>query len=191
VTEIVPVDETVLGDLADLFESNGATRGCWCMAFLIPRSEYYAGRRGGNRARFEELARQGDSPMGLLAYHEGRPAAWLAAGPRARYAVATGGRSILKDRDPAEDHDVWLAPCFFVRVGQRRAGLTEQLLTRAVELAAVAGASAIEGWPIADSYGGGESFEGREHVFAKCGFDCVGRPSPRRVIMRRTLGRPR
>ena len=186
----MPVNESVLEDLADLFESNGATRGCWCMAFLIPRSEYSSGRRGGNRARFEELACGAGEPMGLLAYEDGRPAAWLAVGPRSRYAVAAGGRSVLKDRDPEEDDDVWLAPCFFVRVGHRRAGLTEQLLARAVEVATVAGARAIEGWPIADSYGGGESFEGREHVFAKCGFECVARPSPRRVVMRRTLAAP-
>jgi GNAT superfamily N-acetyltransferase len=186
-TEIVPVTPDRLTDLADLFESNGATRGCWCMAFLVPRSEYYAGRFGGNRVRFEELTRSDDPPMGLLALRDGVPVGWCSVGPRSRYTVATSPRSILKGRDPSEDDTVWLAPCFFVRVGHRRKGITTALLGRAVDAAAEAGATAIEGWPIADGYGRAESFEGREHVFVKHGFHCVSRPSPRRAIMRLEL----
>lgn len=125
--------------------------------------------------------------MGLLGYRDGTPAGWCAAGPRSRYAVTASPRSILRDRDPAEDDSVWLVPCFFVRVGYRRDGLTAQLLSAAVDLARASGAAAIEGWPIADAHGSAETFEGREHVFTKCGFTCIGRPSPRRAVMRLEL----
>lgn len=75
---------------------------------------------------------------------------WVAAGPRSRYATATAPRStILKDRDPAEDEDVWLVPRIFVRVGARRSGLTRALLTAAVALARERGAKAVEGFPLA------------------------------------------
>ena len=35
--QIYPVTPERLDDVADLFNSNGATRGCWCMFFLLNR----------------------------------------------------------------------------------------------------------------------------------------------------------
>ncbi len=188
-TDIAPVTADRLSDLEDLFNSNAATEGCWCMGFIVPRSEYYAGRRGGNRDRFIDLAATADPPLGLLASREGVPVGWCATGPRSRYKVATSNRSILMRRDPTEDDNVWLVPCFFVRVGHRRSSLTEELLTAAVEFAERYEAAAIEGWPIANTYDSPTSFEGREHVFERCGFACVARPSPRRAVMRLDLPR--
>ena len=116
--QVHPVTPGRLDDVADLFNSNGATRGCWCMFFLLKRQDYFSGRGGGNEDASRELTCRGDVPLGLVAYREGKPVGWVAAGPRSRYPTATVPRSrILKDRDPAEDEDVWLVPCFFVRVG--------------------------------------------------------------------------
>src|SRR5688572_24093040 len=123
--EIVPVTRERLADLADLFESNNATKGCWCMAFIAKRSEYVRGSTGGNRARFEEMTKTVDPPLGLLAFRDGRPVGWCAVGPRSRYPSAISPRAtVLAARDPAEDDDVWLVPCFFVRVGSRKRGIT-------------------------------------------------------------------
>jgi GNAT superfamily N-acetyltransferase len=188
--EIHPVDADRLDDLADLFESNAATRGCWCMWFISAAEEVRAGwRNGGNRRAFEARARGADPPMGLLAYEDGVPVGWLATGPRSRYPRTISPRAkILKDRDPAEDDDVWLLPCFFVRVGHRRSGVTAALLTAAVEHAAASGATAMEGFPIADGYGKTpDDYVGKERRFAECGFACVAQPSERRVVMRRDL----
>jgi GNAT superfamily N-acetyltransferase len=133
-----------LDHLADLFDSHGATHGCWCMFFLLKRQDYYAGRRGGNEEVFKELTCQGEVPLG----REGTPVGWVAAWPRSRYPVATGPRSvILKDRDRTEDNEVWLVPCFFVRVGARRTGITRALLAAAVDFAEEQGAKAVEGFP--------------------------------------------
>jgi hypothetical protein len=186
--EIHPVTPDRLDDLADLFESNATTRGCWCMAFNTPRKEYYIGRGAGNRARFEQLTRELDRPLGLLAYLDGKPIGWCAIGPRSSYPNTISPRAtILRGRDPSEDDSVWLVTCFFVRVGFRSRGTTHARLDAAVELAKTHGATAVEGFPLV---GGGrrpDSFLGRESVFESCGFGAIARPSERRVVMRRDI----
>jgi GNAT superfamily N-acetyltransferase len=189
--EVHAVTVDRLDDLADLFGSAQVTRGCWCMWFLRPGKEVEANwANGGNRRAFEEEAKTADPPLGLLAYDDdGVPVGWLATGPRSRYPRAIGPRAtILKGRDPSEDDDVWLLPCFFVRAGHRRKGVTAMLLAAAVEAAREHGAVAIEGIPIADAYEKKQDdFVGKQRRFAECGFECVATPSPRRVVMRRNL----
>jgi len=139
-TEIAPLTRERLDDLAELFESHNTTKGCWCMAYIVSRSDYHCGRHGGNRERFEQMADTADPPMGLLAYRGGRPVGWRALGPRTRYPPAISPRAtILKDRDAEEDEEeyenVWLVPCFFVRVGERKRGTTYELLEAAASQA--------------------------------------------------------
>ena len=189
--DIAPVTARKLDDLADLFESNGSTRGCWCMAQIVTNREYHSGWYGENRRRFEALAHEEGVPMGLLGYDGNRPVAWCAVGPRSRYRRAIGPRNtMLKSRDPAEDSDVWLVPCFFVRVGCRRAGITGELLLAAVELASEHGAKAMEGFPLAaDNPSKADGYYGREGLFEGHGFTCIARPTPKRALMRRDLHR--
>ena len=179
----------MLGDLAEVFETHGATRGCWCMVFISPYKDAQAGWNGGNRVAFEALAATAPFPMGLLGYDDGVPVAWCAVGPRSRYQRAIGPRNtMLKGRDPSEDDDVWFVPCFFVRVGYRRSGRTRELLDAAVALAAEHGATAVEGFPLAsDNPTKLDGYYGREHVFAESGFTCIANPTPKRVVMRRDL----
>ncbi len=189
--DVRPLTPDRLDDLADLFGSNATTRGCWCMWFVGTSKEVEAGwHGGGNRRAFEALAREADPPMGLLAYDGDLAVGWLATGPRSRYPRTIGPRTrILRDRDPSEDDDVWLLPCFFVRVGHRRAGVTAALLAAAVGQAGEHGAAAVEGFPVADGVPRSQDdYLGRQRRFADCGFTCVAEPSPRRVVMRRQLG---
>ena len=188
--EIHPATGDRLGDLADLFQTGPATRGCWCMWFINPSEEVRKGwRDGGNRRAFETLADHADPPLGLIAYEGDVPIGWVATGPRSRYPRAIGPRvTILKDRDPAEDDDVWLLPCFFVRVGYRRRGVTAALVAAAVKAAAAYGATAVEGFPISDAYPKAQDdYVGKQRRFAECEFVCIAEPSPRRVVMRREL----
>jgi GNAT superfamily N-acetyltransferase len=175
------------GDLADLFAGNATARGCWCMWFLLPSRDVRAGWGRGNRDRFEDLVRCDNVPLGLLAYADDQPVGWCAAGPRARYATVVRSR-LMTGREPAEDASVWFVPCFFVRAGSRRAGITERLLLATVEQARRHGAAAVEGFPLA---GAGphqsDRYLGTEPLFAACGFQATARPSPRRVVMRRNL----
>jgi hypothetical protein len=76
-------------------------------------------------------------------------------------------------------------PCFFVRSGHRRTGVTYQLLLGAVEHSRRNGAAAIEGFPLSGS-GPHKSdrYYGTEPLFAACGFTVLHRPSAGRVVMR-------
>jgi GNAT superfamily N-acetyltransferase len=182
--EIRPLGPELYGDAADLFESNSTTRGCWCIWFLLPVREVQAGWGEDNRRRFAELAQQDDPPAGLLAYQDDTPVGWCAMGPRTRYPQVAKSR-LMAHRDPAEDADVWFVPCFFVRVGWRRAGTTKHLLEAATEHAREYGARAIEGFPLAgDGPHKNSRYLGSEPLFAACGFTPIARPSPQRVVMR-------
>jgi GNAT superfamily N-acetyltransferase len=184
--DIRPLTPDRRADAADLFESNATTRGCWCMWFLMPARQAQAGWGAVNRVRFSDLAGQ-EPAAGLLAYADGRPAGWCATGPRSRYPTAARSR-LMAHRDPAEDDQVWFVPCFFVRSGQRRNGITQQLLLAAVDHAAASGAVAVEGFPLAgDGPHKSDRYLGTEPLFAACGFSVITRPSPRRVVMRREL----
>lgn len=179
---------SLLPDLGTLFDGNATTRGCYCMWFLLSSKEMDSGWGGLNRSRFEDLVTASDAPFGVLAYEDdGTPLGWCAIGPRSRYARILRS-PLMKTRDPAEDGDVWMVPCFFVRVGARRAGTTKLLLEAAVDAARSQGASAVEGFPLA---GPGphkdDRYLGTEGLFAACGFTAVARPSPRRVVMRLPL----
>jgi len=186
--KVRPATADRLPDLADLFDTNGTTRGCWCMFFLVTGKAFSAGWGRVNRAGFEEFAADVDPPAGLLAYRGDEPVGWCATGPRGRYPRALRS-TVLKGRDRADDADIWLVPCFFVRRDARRSGVTRALLDYAVGMAAEYGARAVEGFPLAgtDRHPSGEAFLGTEPVFADCGFTVVSRPTPRRVIMRREL----
>ena len=155
----------------------------------MPVREAQAGWGADNRQRFEELARDDNPPAGLLAYQEGVPVGWCAVGPRTRYPQVARSR-LMAHRDPAEDADVWFVPCFFVRVGSRRSGITKLLLEAAIEHAGGYGARAIEGFPLAgDGPHKNSRYLGSEPLFAACGFMPAARPSPQRVVMRRDLPR--
>lgn len=189
---VEPLTVDRLADLAALFGTNGTTKGCYCTWFLISVKQCQAGWSGANKDTFEASARAESLPMGLLAYLGGEPVGWCAAGPRARYARALRS-PVLRQHDPAEDDHVWLVPCFFVRVGYRRQGVMRELLTRAVELAADNGATAIEGFPLSGEQrrGSGDAYLGVEPLFAGCGFTVVDRPTPNRVVMRLDLSERR
>lgn len=183
--EIHPLTGDRLDDLARLFETHTATRGCHCRCFLVTNREYQRDWGAENRARFEEFAKHADPPAGLVAYHDDEPVGWCAVGPRSRYTRALRS-NIMSQRDPGEDDDVWLVPCFFVRVGYRGRGIIYTLLASALDLAQSHGAKAIEGFPLV---GGkrhrADGYYGRESVFATCGFTPVAQPSPGRRVMRR------
>ncbi len=180
-----------LPDLATLFGSNKTTAGCYCMWFLVPAKECSAGWNGGNRVAFEAATSAAAEPMGLLAYRDGEPIGWCAAGPRTRYARALRS-PVLAGRDVDADAGVWLVPCFYVRRDARRSGVTRALLQAAVALARTHRATAIEGFPLAGDKrrGTGDAFVGVEPLFASCGFTVVDRPTSSRVVMRRELSRP-
>jgi GNAT superfamily N-acetyltransferase len=189
VFDVRPFTPDRVGDLDDLFGSDGIADACWCMWFITRVVDFHAAGRAGNRAAFLGLAESSSAPLGLVAYDDARPVGWCAAGPRDRFARMLKAPT-LKHRDRSEDSSAWLVPCFFVRKDARRTGVSRALLAAAVALAEQNGAPAVEGFPLAGSKtrSQGTDFNtGVEPLFTSCGFAPVHRPSANRVIMRRDL----
>jgi ribosomal protein S18 acetylase RimI-like enzyme len=185
--EIQRVDADHLDLARRFFSVERATRHCWCTAFCSTRGRFAAGwYGGGNRRRFEALARSEPDPMGLLALLDGEPVGWCACGPRSRYLTASAGRaSLLAGRPRDEDQHVWLVACIVVRPDHPGPGVVRELVRAAVAHAEESGASAIEAWPLAVGVRRpGDLHVGREGVFARLGFRCVQRPNAERAIMR-------
>ena len=177
-----------LGDLPELerlFSSDSSAKSCWCMWFIIRVKEYHEGGSIANAAKFRALAENATHPLGLIAYLDGQPVGWAACGPRSRYVRAVRTPT-MKDIDQAENDDVWLVPCFFIRPDMRGKGISRRLLDRAVELAEKTNASAIEGFPASQKRSADRQV-GTEHLFESRGFKVVSRPSSNRVVMRLDL----
>jgi GNAT superfamily N-acetyltransferase len=86
------------------------------------------------------------------------------------------------------DTSVWAVTCLFTRAGHRRQGVSRALARAAVGFARERGARALEGYPMATTPGEdvpwGELHVGSRSVFADAGFVEIGRPTPRRFVMR-------
>lgn len=185
---IEPVRAGALDDFDAYFQGDPATNGCWCTWFILPYKEYKANGPEGNRAQIHALAQSSDLPLGLLAYEDDHSLGWCALGPRGRYA-----RAILtptyKGRNPTEDLQVWLIPCFSVRPDQRGAGIATALLKAAISLARDQGAKAVEGFPLTGERRHSKDTQvGFEALFAAQGFRVISRPSSSRALMRLDFG---
>ena len=180
--EIHPATPERWDDLERLFGPRGATGGCWCMWWRLPRSEFDRQKGEGNREALRSLVRAG-VPPGLLAYIDGRPVGWCALAPREEYGALERSR-ILKRVD---ELPVWSVTCFFVAKEHRRKGVTARLLRAAVEYAAEHGAQIVEGYPVEPRSANAPPvfiFTGIASSFRDAGFTEVARRSESRPIMR-------
>lgn len=186
--EILAATKERSADITDLFGANDCIQKCACTWFIQSVATYHSNSVDENMALFEGLLNRGPLAMGLLAYSEGKPIAWCAAGPRSRYIRAIKTPT-YKGRNPIEDDTVWLVPCFFVRPDHPKVDIMVEMLTHAVALAKKHGAKAIEGFPFSGSKlrSSGDTQIGIESMFEQCGFSAIRRPSDQRVIMRREL----
>lgn len=189
IKRIAPLSGDNWSDLEDLFGRNGACVGCWCMWWRTGKEEYSAG--SGNRRALRALL-DTDESVGLLAYggdpdtDEERPVGWCAVAPRSSYprlARTTVGRG------SPEDDGRWAVPCFFVKPGHRRRGFTDSLLAAACDHSFAHGAKVVEGYPTTSQKARtDELFIGTKNLFARHGFVVVRQPTPKRVVMERSLG---
>ena len=185
-----PLTPDRLLDLERLFGPRGACAGCWCMWWKTTRSEFDAGRGEGNRDAMRRQVRAGVVP-GILAYAGDEPVGWCAVEPRSAYPRLARSRTLA----PVDEAPVWSVTCFFVARAWRGKGVTAALLGAAAAHARRAGATALEGYPVAPR---GETadawlYTGLATTFARAGFEEVARRSPTRPVMRMRLGpsRPR
>jgi GNAT superfamily N-acetyltransferase len=179
---IHPLTPERWSDFEKLFGPRGACGGCWCMYWRLPRIQYEEQHGELNRRNIKALVESGNIP-GILAYSGNEPVGWCSIAPREEFP--TLGRSrILK---PVDDQPVWSVACFFVTRGQRRKGLTVQLLKAAIEYARTNGARIIEGYPVEPKDGKSPDvfvYTGLFSAFKQAGFTEVLRRSATRPIMR-------
>ena len=175
--EFHPVTAERWSDLADFFQQNGNPNYCWCMRWRLKSSDFAADDAAGRRSKLEELVRE-KTPVGVLAYHEGKAVGWCSVAPRESYIALERSR-VLPRLDP---QPVWSVACFFIDRNFRQQGLASQLLTAAVEYAWSQGATIIEGYPVEPdkSY----RFMGSPAVFERVGFEEAGTGKNGRIIVR-------
>jgi len=171
-------------DLEALFGERGACGGCWCMYWRLARSDWTAGKQGGNRRAFRRIVMSGQAP-GVLAYADGEPVGWCSVAPRAAYPSLARAR-VLK---PVDDTPVWSISCLFVARPHRRRGVSTLLLRAAAAFAQSRGARVVEGYPVDAAQGLPDPFvwTGLASAFRRGGFHEVARRSPTRPIMRRRM----
>jgi GNAT superfamily N-acetyltransferase len=169
-------------DLETLFGPRGATGGCWCMYWRLPRAQFTSQKGAGTKSALQHLVESG-AIVGLLAYIHGQPVGWCAVAPRESYPVLERSR-ILKRVDEAP---VWSVVCFFVSRAFRGRGLTTALLRAAVAYAGQQGARIIEGYPVEPKQPRMPAvfaWTGLASAFRQAGFVEVQRRSDTRPIMR-------
>jgi len=138
-----------------------------------------------NHQIMKSLVDSGAIP-GIIAYDGAVPTGWCSVAPREEFSALARSRIL----QPVDDQPVWSVVCFFVARGQRRKGLTVQLLKAAIEYAASRGAKIIEGYPIEPKEEKAPDvfvYTGLASAFRQAGFCEVLRRSPTRPIMRYTL----
>ncbi len=180
--EIHPLTPERWEDFEELFGTQGAYGGCWCMWWRTTRKEFDACHGEKNRLAMKALVEGGLVP-GLIGYVEGKPAAWCALGPRDDFPSINRSR-VLKKLDGTP---VWSLPCLFVGRKFRGRNLTEDMIRGAVDYVREQGGKVVEAYPTVPRKAKMppvSSFMGFPAVFARAGFVECARPSEARMIMR-------
>lgn len=188
----LPAHQAPWEDVAAVFGTRGDPAHCWCQRFKL---SWHGLHDSPAEVKADMLRDQcssadaGGPTPGLLGYRDGQPAGWVAVEPRPAYSRMPHQRMDLSRRgEDRADEEVWAVTCFVVRVGHRRTRLCYELLGAAVEHARERGARALEGYPMITHPGQeitwGETHVGTRSMFNALGFDEVGHPTKRRVVMR-------
>jgi GNAT superfamily N-acetyltransferase len=165
-----------------LFGPRGASGGCRCMWWRLPRSEFEQMKGEGNRLAFQRVVAERVAP-GILAHDNDQPVGWCAVAPRSDYPGLERSR-VLKRVD---DEPVWSITCFFIAQAYRRKGVSVQLLKAAVAHARKNGARIVEGYPVeprSAEMPAAFAWTGTSSAFRQAGFNEVARRSETRPIMR-------
>lgn len=172
-------------DLVGVLGERGAG-GCWCMYWRTSRAKFSQQGNEGNRKALRSLV-DGGQVTGVIAYVDGDPAGWISIAPREGYPSLERSRRLKR----IDDKPVWSIVCFFIARAHRGHGLMLPLIEAGVAFAVEQGAELVEAYPTdpkVDPRGPAEAYMGVLPSFLQAGFKEVARPSPGRVIVRRSLG---
>jgi GNAT superfamily N-acetyltransferase len=163
---------------------NGASSGCWCTCWRLPRAAYRAGQGAINKARFKRLVKKGPAP-GLLAFD--------GDGALGRCAVCSRSKPPGLDRSHnlarMDDKPVWSIACFFVKRAARGTGVSRALIKGALDFARDKGAPALEAypWEIKETKAPRAIYAGIASAFERADFKVAARRAAHRPVMRYTF----
>ena len=80
-TTFKPLSKNNWEDFVELFGSNGACGGCWCMWWRLNHAEYKKNQGSGNKKKMHKLV-LGNIPTGIIAYKNKIPIGWCSISPR-------------------------------------------------------------------------------------------------------------
>ena len=190
--EFHPVTAERWPDLAQLFEesretSSGVTpNACWCMVWRqMPVETRRHATKETKREALKSFVDAG-TPVGIIGYLDGRPAAWCSVAPRATYARTDSFRLVGGCYEAGLN--LWAIVCFYVAPELRGRGAQARLIEAACAVASQAGADVVEALPVADGedswpYG----YMGTARAFLRAGFEDVGSTRKHHRLMRRLL----
>lgn len=190
---VVPANEAAWADLQAIFGIDGYAGRCYCQHFKTRDRDWSSLSETARRERLRGQTGCANpsavTTSGLVAYLGHEPVGWVAVEPRTAYPRLKWMRTVWTGREEDKTDDgVWAVPCFVVRKGYRRRGITYALAAATVEFARERGARALEAYPMITTPGlemtWGELYVGARQVFEEAGFTEVSHPSPRRVVMR-------
>jgi len=173
-----PVTAANWRDFEALFEAPGAPKYCWCMVWRRSAEEAKL-RDSPDRKRQMKARIDRGVPVGLLAYFDDAPIAWVSIAPRASYRNLGGP-------EPKPGETIWSLACFYIARAYRGQGVSRRLIAAAADYAGENGASIVEAYPV-DAAAPSYRFMGFVPVFAAAGFTETGRAGTRRHVMRLTL----
>ncbi len=177
----VPATAERWADLETVMASCANGRKCWCAYWIASNKDFQAGWGEGNRLALKTLTEAG-TVMGLIAYVDGVPAAWVGVAPRSAHDRLRRSKNFAaRDALP-----VWSITCFIVRSGYRKQGMMSALIQAAVDYAFAQGAPAVEAYPMepGPKTRPADLYLGTPKAFLAAGFAEVARPLPRRPFMR-------
>jgi GNAT superfamily N-acetyltransferase len=176
-----PIKRNLWTDFEELFGSNGACAGCWCMYWKL-RGKAFDEVRGFETRQMHKSIVDSGTVTGLLAYLHGEVVGWIAVEPREAYERLAHSRTLK----PVDDQPVWSVTCFYVAKKFRRTGISVELLKAAVEHVRKQGGRIVEGYPVDTQKDMPAPFiyTGTVSAFRQAGFQEVARRAPTRPIFR-------
>jgi len=173
-----PVTTANQADFEALFNAPGGPKYCWCMVWRGSPAEK---KEKGGAAKHTQIIKriEADTPIGLLAYEDGAPCAWVSIAPRVTH-IKLGGP------EAESGEKIWSLTCMYVPRKRRGQGLAHQLIAAAITHARQQGATIVEAYPVkpdSPSY----KFMGTLPAFEAAGFIHVQPAGTRRHVMRLPL----
>ncbi len=179
-----PVTVERWDDLCTVFGVRGASHGCWCMRWRVPRAQFESARGESNKSALRAGIRD-RRVFGVIAYLNAEPVGWCSVGPRRDLC----GLEVSELLASVDGRPVWSVACLYLTKRYRRQGLSAELLRGAVAYAVQCGAKIVEGYPISPRSHGQRlpvavTWTGLESIYTAAGFVEVARRVDVRPIMR-------